>query len=93
MPQGSAVWKFRKRKDFFDSSIAIGGHDQKRRGPPSVSHAEDDVVVKLALLPVFEELETSEALTKSIKQLSENQLVSEGLNDGRGHYRKGLAQP
>lgn len=58
MPQGAALWKRFEARDFFHAAIAVRGHNQNlaTQSRSCSFHAQDHVVVKLALLPMIDEL-------------------------------------
>lgn len=79
-PEGVARGNLREAQDLFDATIAVRRHHEDVARQPlrvGARHADDDVVVELALRPVFEKLEGSDIVAQKLEQLAERSGVRE----------------
>src|SRR5205085_11020635 len=60
-PQGEPVGNLAERGDLFDAAVAVGAHDEHgaHELARAFGHAENEIVVELALLPVGEKIVTA----------------------------------
>jgi len=75
VPQSRAVWDIREAKDFLHAAIAVGGHNQNASGkhPVRRGDAENDVVVKLTLLPMVDELVCTPTFPHALQESAEHE--------------------
>ena len=84
MPESRRVHGFVKTEHLFDATIAVGGDDQilPRKGWFGVGDADHDVMVKLALLVVDEQIVRTPVLAHGVEERTKHALVRQFLNDG-----------
>jgi hypothetical protein len=87
MPERGAVGDLGEAEDLLDPAVAVGGDDEDSAGqvgPRTVGQRQDQVVVKLALRPVRDEVVAAEASREVVEQCAEHEMAGE-LVDGLGH--------
>lgn len=69
MPERRGIDRLVKAEDFFDTAITVGGDHQvlPRKARPCVSDTDNDVVVKLALLVVDEQIVRTPVLADAVE--------------------------
>jgi len=89
VPERGAIGGLTEREDFLHTTVAVRGDDKNLSGDISAARvdANHGVVMKLALLPVIEQLVATSAATNLVKKSPESQLRGESLNAHR------VAQP
>jgi hypothetical protein len=75
VPQCESVRNVGKAKHFLDSSVTIRRHDENGTGKIGSSrwNPDDDVVMKLSLLPVTKELVSTPAVANAIKERAKDE--------------------
>lgn len=76
-PTPEATWhrSLRKAEHLFDPAVAVGGNHEEWAGEGGrVSYADHDVVMKLALRVVIEELVVAEMLADVSEQIAEREM-------------------
>ena len=69
VPKAEAVRFLCKAEHFFDASVAVGGHDQHlTRQFWMTLYAQHDIVMELALLPVFDERVGANLLAQQLEE-------------------------
>jgi hypothetical protein len=80
VPEGATVWDVQERQDLFHSTVAVRGDDEnasRQDGRRRVGQSEDDVVVKLPLRPVGDQVVAAEAALDLVKQGAEDEAAGE----------------
>src|SRR5439155_25332650 len=83
-PERETIGDRGKRCDLFDTAVAVGAHDEDRadRIFGRLGHAEHEVVVELALLPVREKLVRSVRANELVEKRAEHQASGELIDTG-----------
>jgi dihydroxyacetone kinase len=80
VPEGAATRHIVEREDFLHAAVAVGGDDEHEAlcvGRRGLGHAEDHVVVKLALRPVGDQIVSAEATLNLVEQGAEDEAAGE----------------
>ena len=81
MPEGRSLGDLVEAEHFFDAAVAIRCDRKDSPGQRlAIADAHDDIVMKLTLFPVIDELVRSVAGAERFEQGSEDHGIGEGLN-------------
>lgn len=83
VPERATVGHLREREHLFDAPVAVRGNDENASGQPrsgGLGEPEHDVVMKLALSPVGDEVVAAKAPLHRGEQTAENQAPGEGFH-------------
>jgi len=96
-PKTESVRRTLQRDDLFDAAVAVSGDDENRaREERSGWDAKDDVVMKLALLPMVHELVGTEDVDQQVEEGAQHHGVGETLQQrvhGKQYIRLGIGAP
>ena len=82
LPEGRAVGHLAKAEHLFHAAVAVRGNDENRPGQATeVAHTDDDVVVKLALCPMLDELVPPVSFAQPLQQGSQRERLGERIKD------------
>ena len=85
VPERRAVGDAVEGEHLLHAAIAVGGHDEDL----SAGNAHDDVMMKLPLPPVAEELVSTVSRAELVEERTEDERVGELLEEGRWRTASG----
>jgi hypothetical protein len=78
VPEGIVVRRLRKAEYFLHASVAVRGHDEHRAGQPTRGlDPHDQIMMKLAALPVLENVVAAEIAPQSVEQRTKPQILGQ----------------
>lgn len=77
MPERPSIWHCIEGQDFFHPTVAVRSDDEH----DVMGKANDDIMMKFALLPVVHELISSETLTELLEKRTENERMGQRFHE------------